>query len=148
MFNLHRPDVLPVDDLGVRNAVARLYGMSKPPPPKDLLAFGERWRPYRSVAAWYLWQSLRVITPGDSTDDAAAKIEAAAQVRKDTTTKIGLRKTTATAARAKSPAKSNAESRAKAGAKSGPKSGAKLDAKLPAKPETSRRPRKPAIKTS
>jgi DNA-3-methyladenine glycosylase II len=73
MFNLHRPDVFPVDDLGVRNAVARLYAMSAPPPPKELREFGERWRPYRTVAAWYLWQSMSVVTPGDSTAKAAAK---------------------------------------------------------------------------
>ena len=73
MFNLHRPDVFPVDDLGVRNAVARLYAMSAPPPPKALREFGERWRPYRSVAAWYLWQSLRIVTPGDSENAVVAK---------------------------------------------------------------------------
>ncbi len=74
MFNLHRPDVLPVDDLGVRNAVARLYAMSEPPPPKNLREFGERWRPYRTVASWYLWQSLNVVTPaGAETTAAAAK---------------------------------------------------------------------------
>jgi DNA-3-methyladenine glycosylase II len=69
MFNLHRPDVLPVDDLGVRNAVARLYGMSAPPPPKELRVFGQRWSPYRTVASWYLWQSLNVVPP----DGAAAR---------------------------------------------------------------------------
>jgi DNA-3-methyladenine glycosylase II len=73
MFNLHRADVFPVDDLGVRNAVARLYAMSSPPPPKELREFGERWRPYRSVAAWYLWQSMNVATPGDAAKDVAAK---------------------------------------------------------------------------
>jgi len=60
MFNLHRPDVFPVDDLGVRNAVARLYAMSTPPPPKELREFGERWRPYRSVACWYLWRAAEM----------------------------------------------------------------------------------------
>src|SRR5579863_512532 len=78
MFNLHRPDVFPVDDLGVRNAVARLYAMSQPPPPKELREFGERWRPYRSVASWYLWQSMRLITPGDSAAAAATKASASA----------------------------------------------------------------------
>jgi DNA-3-methyladenine glycosylase II len=72
MFNLHRPDVLPVDDLGVRNAVARLYGMSAPPPPKELRVFGQRWSPYRTVASWYLWQSLNVVPP----DGAAARTPA------------------------------------------------------------------------
>ncbi|MGH7918287.1 MAG: DNA-3-methyladenine glycosylase family protein, partial [Candidatus Binataceae bacterium] len=63
MFNLLRPDVLPVDDLGFRKAVMKAYGMSKPPTPKELRAFGDRWRPYRSAAVWYLWQSTRTITP-------------------------------------------------------------------------------------
>jgi len=102
MFNLHRPDVFPVDDLGVRNAVARLYGMSQPPPPKELLAFGERWRPYRSVAAWYLWQSMRVVTPGDSANDAIAKIKAGSQPRRLAASKIGRRKTSQPVTPAKS----------------------------------------------
>jgi DNA-3-methyladenine glycosylase II len=99
MFNLHRPDVLPVDDLGVRNAVARLYAMSRPPLPKELREFGERWRPYRSVAAWYLWQSMRVVTPGDSADGAAAKSKAAAKgnntrmTRKKAGSKVASQKT-------------------------------------------------------
>ena len=63
MFNLHRPDVMPGGDLGLRNALARAYAMEKPPKPAELVEFAERWRPYRTAAAWYLWQSLRVITP-------------------------------------------------------------------------------------
>jgi DNA-3-methyladenine glycosylase II len=63
MFNLRRPDVLPVDDLGFRNAVARAYGLAKPPTAKELKDFGEKWRPYRTAAVWYLWQSTRVVTP-------------------------------------------------------------------------------------
>ena len=59
MFRLHRPDVLPVDDLGIVNAVHRLYGLRKRPDAKKLNALGEAWKPYRSVASWYLWQSLR-----------------------------------------------------------------------------------------
>jgi 3-methyladenine DNA glycosylase/8-oxoguanine DNA glycosylase len=64
MFNLGRPDVFPVDDLGVRNAIHRAYKMEQPPTRKELREFGERWRPYRSVAVWYLWQSVRLILPG------------------------------------------------------------------------------------
>ncbi len=64
MFNLGRPDVFPVDDLGVRNAVHRAYKLTQAPTPKELREFGERWRPYRSVAVWYLWQSVRLILPG------------------------------------------------------------------------------------
>ena len=60
MFRLHRPDVLPVGDLGILNAVQNLYGLRKRPDPKRLLKIGEKWRPYRSVACWYLWQTLRM----------------------------------------------------------------------------------------
>src|SRR5439155_26947120 len=59
MFRLHRPDVLPVDDLGIVKAVQKLYGLRKRPEPKRLLRMGELWRPYRSVACWYLWQTLK-----------------------------------------------------------------------------------------
>jgi DNA-3-methyladenine glycosylase II len=60
MFRLHRPDVLPVGDLGILTAVQRLYGLRQKPKPERLLKIGEPWRPYRSVACWYLWQSLRM----------------------------------------------------------------------------------------
>jgi DNA-3-methyladenine glycosylase II len=60
MFRLHRPDVLPVGDLGIVSAVHRLYGLRKRPDPKRLMKLGEAWRPYRSVACWYLWQSLKI----------------------------------------------------------------------------------------
>jgi DNA-3-methyladenine glycosylase II len=60
MFRLHRPDVLPVDDLGIVNAVQRLYRLRKRPDAKKLNKIGEAWRPYRSVASWYLWQSLNL----------------------------------------------------------------------------------------
>lgn len=60
MFRLHRPDVLPVGDLGIVNAVQRLYRLRKRPDAKRLMKLGEPWRPYRSVACWYLWQSLRI----------------------------------------------------------------------------------------
>jgi len=60
MFRLHRPDVLPVGDLGIVNAAQKLYRLRKRPDAKRLLAIGEAWRPYRSVACWYLWQTLRL----------------------------------------------------------------------------------------
>jgi DNA-3-methyladenine glycosylase II len=59
MFRLHRPDVLPAGDLGIVNAIQRLYGLRKRPNPKRILKMGEAWTPYRSVASWYLWQTLR-----------------------------------------------------------------------------------------
>ena len=59
MFRLHRPDILPVDDLGILKAVQRAYRLKKVPHPKRLTQIGAPWRPYRSVACWYLWASLR-----------------------------------------------------------------------------------------
>lgn len=58
MFRLHRPDVLPVGDLGIVNAVQRVYRLRKKPSPARIMKLGEAWRPYRSVASWYLWRSL------------------------------------------------------------------------------------------
>src|SRR5213083_372231 len=59
MFRLHRPDVLPAADLGIMNAIQRLYRLRKRPKPQRILKMGEAWKPYRSVASWYLWQTLR-----------------------------------------------------------------------------------------
>ena len=58
MFRLHRPDVLPVDDLGIVNAVKNVYGLRKRPTADRIRKIGEAWRPYRSVASWYLWRTL------------------------------------------------------------------------------------------
>jgi DNA-3-methyladenine glycosylase II len=57
IFSLGRPDVLPVDDLGLRAGVQQVYGMSELPDRAALTALGEPWRPYRSVATWYFWRS-------------------------------------------------------------------------------------------
>ena len=59
MFRLHRPDVLPAGDLGIVNAIQRLYRLRKRPDAKRVGRMGEAWKPYRSVASWYLWQTLR-----------------------------------------------------------------------------------------
>jgi len=91
MFNLHRPDVMPGGDLGLRNALAKAYGMDKPPGPKEIVAFAERWRPYRTAAAWYLWQSLRTITPeATAASKAPAKNDASAPVKRKALAKIKL----------------------------------------------------------
>lgn len=58
MFRLRRPDVLPVDDLGIVNAIQRLYRLRKRPKPDRIRQIAEPWRPYRTVACWYLWRSL------------------------------------------------------------------------------------------
>jgi DNA-3-methyladenine glycosylase II len=64
MFRLHRPDILPVGDLGIMNAIHRLYRLRKKPDAKRMTKIGEAWKPYRSVASWYLWQSLNVEVKG------------------------------------------------------------------------------------
>ena len=58
LFDLGRPDVWPVDDYGVRKGFAKIFGRRKLPTPKQLMKFGEKWRPYRSIAAWYFWRAL------------------------------------------------------------------------------------------
>ena len=58
IFNLGRPDVLPVQDLGVRKGWCVTYGKKHMPTPKELLAFGEQWRPFRTVASWYMWRAF------------------------------------------------------------------------------------------
>ena len=58
IFRLARPDILPVGDLGIVKAVQKAYGLRKTPDATRLFKIGERWRPYRSIASWYLWRSL------------------------------------------------------------------------------------------
>jgi len=60
MFVLNRPDVLPVGDLGIRNGFVRVFGLRKPPTPERMRRLAEPWRPYRTVASWYLWRSLEL----------------------------------------------------------------------------------------
>jgi DNA-3-methyladenine glycosylase II len=70
MFRLHRPDVLPVDDVGIVNALRKAYRLRKAPKPERMRKIAEAWRPYRSVACWYLWQSLEAV-PGGGIDTGA-----------------------------------------------------------------------------
>jgi len=58
IFSLHRPDVLPCGDLGVRKGVQELYNLKGLPNPEEMVALCERWRPYRSVGAWYMWRLM------------------------------------------------------------------------------------------
>jgi DNA-3-methyladenine glycosylase II len=58
IFRLGRPDVLPIHDLGVQKGWSVAYGKKHMPRPKELLKFGERWRPYRTVASWYMWRAF------------------------------------------------------------------------------------------
>jgi DNA-3-methyladenine glycosylase II len=57
IFTLGRPDVLPVDDFGVRDGYRVLYGLEVQPKPKALAEIGLAWAPHRSIAAWYLWRA-------------------------------------------------------------------------------------------
>ena len=66
IFSLGRPDVLPVHDLGLRKGVQRAFSLRELPKPKEVEKLGERWRPFRSIATWYLWKSLQKF---DSIDD-------------------------------------------------------------------------------
>ncbi len=60
LFNLRRPDVMPAGDLGVRKGFQLTYGLEELPKPEAVMEYGERWRPYRSVASWYMWRALEL----------------------------------------------------------------------------------------
>lgn len=60
LFRMGRPDVLPELDLGIQKGIMQVYGLAAMPKPKEVLAIGERWRPHRSIASWYLWRSLEL----------------------------------------------------------------------------------------
>jgi 3-methyladenine DNA glycosylase/8-oxoguanine DNA glycosylase len=62
MFRLGRPDVLPVDDYGVRKGFAIAFNGNEMPSPKELAAYGTRWQPYRTAASWYLWRVVERAT--------------------------------------------------------------------------------------
>jgi len=79
MFRLQRPDIFPVDDLGLVKAAQRVYGMRQRPTRKKLLRMAEAWRPYRSIAAWYLWRSLALPPEGTRPQALSASQNAAAK---------------------------------------------------------------------
>jgi DNA-3-methyladenine glycosylase II len=63
IFSLGRPDVLPVDDLGVRRGMQITYGLADLPKPAEMREIAEPWRPYRSVGTWYMWRALGIDLP-------------------------------------------------------------------------------------
>ncbi len=63
IFRLGRPDVLPIHDYGVQKGFALTYRKKAIPKPRELAAFGERWRPYRTVASWYMWRAVELAGP-------------------------------------------------------------------------------------
>ena len=58
MFRLNRPDIFPVGDLGIVKGMQTLFGMKRRPAERTMMRLAEPWRPYRSVAAWYVWRSI------------------------------------------------------------------------------------------
>ena len=68
MFQLRRLDVWPVDDLGIRQGYGLAWGIDPPPTAKDLRPLGERFRPYRSIAARYCWAAVPLLRPGGTTE--------------------------------------------------------------------------------
>jgi DNA-3-methyladenine glycosylase II len=91
IFNLGRPDVLPIHDLGVKKGWSVTYGKKHMPKPKELLAFGEKWRPYRTVASWYMWRAFERAGYAVTNKILPAKVRAIKR-RKRTAIRIKLRK--------------------------------------------------------
>jgi 3-methyladenine DNA glycosylase/8-oxoguanine DNA glycosylase len=88
LFRLGRPDVLAVDDYGIRKGFAKMHKLAELPKPKELLACGERWRPYRSVASWYLWRAAEMkdlLTAGEQAGKTLAKLSAQKSEKKKST---------------------------------------------------------------
>jgi DNA-3-methyladenine glycosylase II len=113
MFQLRRPDVLPVDDFGVRYGFRLAYGLRKMPAPKVLGMFGERWAPHRSAAAWYLWRAVDLARAGRLPPPAAAlKLPRLPRKRRKLAKKVA-RKTKRVAASAARPKRPGARTRAR-----------------------------------
>ena len=87
MFRLGRPDVLPIHDYGVQKGWAITYRKKYIPKPKDLLKFGERWRPYRTVASWYMWRAVHLAGPAARKIKKAKPARPRARVKKHTIVK-------------------------------------------------------------
>ncbi|HEV3167631.1 MAG TPA: DNA-3-methyladenine glycosylase [Isosphaeraceae bacterium] len=64
IFALNRADVLPLSDLGVRAGLRRFHGLEDVPTPQECISLAEPWRPYRSIAMWYLWRHIDSPKPG------------------------------------------------------------------------------------
>jgi DNA-3-methyladenine glycosylase II len=76
IFVMNRPDVFPAGDLGVRAALRARHGLAELPAPRDCHALVEHWRPYRSVASWYLWRGGDTPKPASATDSKESKRKA------------------------------------------------------------------------
>jgi len=106
MFRLGRPDILPIDDFGVRNGFRLAYGLRGMPTPRALAEFGERWAPYRSVAAWYLWRAVDLHKAGKLPVPAApTKIQIVKKKKKKAAKNAAIAKKAAVAKKPKRIAK-------------------------------------------
>jgi DNA-3-methyladenine glycosylase II len=133
MFRLGRTDVLPELDLGVQNAIRLAYRLRKHPTPKDVRRIGALWAPHSSVASWYLWRSLEVREPNESTPSAARRPAVAkAPARK---------KAKATPATKRSATKKKPAAKRRATAKRGSKSARSKSARPKSARSKARRPR-------
>jgi DNA-3-methyladenine glycosylase II len=99
MFRLGRPDVLPIDDFGVRNGFRLTYGLRGMPTTRALAEFGARWAPYRSIAAWYLWRAVDLHKAGKLPAPASPTRIQIVKKKKNAEKKV--RKATKTATRKK-----------------------------------------------
>jgi DNA-3-methyladenine glycosylase II len=109
MFQLRRPDVLPVADFGVRQGFQLAYGLKKMPAPQVLAMFGARWAPYRSAAAWYLWRAVDLSRAGQ----LPPPLEVTRLPRLPRKRRKAARKLKRAAASAARPARSGARTRAR-----------------------------------
>lgn len=92
LFRLGRPDVLAADDYGIRKGFAKMHKLAELPKPKELLAHGERWRPYRSVASWYLWRAAEMKDLPMAGEQKSAATSEAASKKKKAAVRSGLAK--------------------------------------------------------
>jgi 3-methyladenine DNA glycosylase/8-oxoguanine DNA glycosylase len=100
IFRLGRPDVLAVDDYGIRKGFAKMLRMAELPKPKELLAYGERWRPHRSVASWYMWRAAEMKDLPMVGEQAARKAAPKKSAKKKPATKTPKKKASGTIGRA------------------------------------------------
>jgi DNA-3-methyladenine glycosylase II len=97
MAQLGRPDVLPVDDFGIRHGFRLAYGLRGMPTARALLAYGERWRPHRTAAAWYLWRAVDLAREG-KLPRPAARVRVA-QVKRRAHAKVPIKRASKARAR-------------------------------------------------
>ena len=141
VFHLGRPDVLAVDDFGLRAGFRAAYGLRKLPHPKQLALWGERWRPYRSAAAWYLWRALELQRAGKLTPpEEPVRLPPLKRARRRKAAKRSRGK--AAAVRRKRPA-SRRRVRPSAASSAPPR---RSGARSGSRPRPARRPRAPAKK--